>query len=92
MKSFEFDLWPDGTVQRTVKALIYAGVEPDNVNELAFGFIQSRAGTMWDNEGWGGYDFPTSQHFKGYLDEVRIFHKTLSAQEIDLMYNSESAK
>lgn len=89
MKSFDFDLWPDDDAKRTVVGLKYGGVEPDVVNELAFGFIQSRAGTMWDAESWGGYDFPDASHFKGLLDDVRIFHKTLTAQEVDLMYKSE---
>lgn len=89
MKSFDFDLWPDNDPKRTVVGLKYGGVAPEVVNELAFGFIQSRAGTLWDNESWGGYDFPGANHFKGLLDDVRIFHKTLTATEINLMYNSE---
>jgi len=88
-KSFDFDLWPDGDAKRGVTGFKYGGVAPDVVNELAFGFIQSRAGTMWDTEPWGGYDFPTANHFKGQLDDIRIFHKVLSGDEILLMYNSE---
>lgn len=89
MKSFDFDLWPDGDKKRGVVGLKYGGKEPDVVNELAFGFIQSRAGSMWDAEPWGGYDFPDANHFKGQLDDVRFFHKALTAQEVDLMYKSE---
>lgn len=89
MKSFDFDLWPDGDAKRGVTGLKWGGVAPEVVNELAFGFIQSRAGTLWDTETWGGYDFPTSNHFKGQLDDVRIYHKVLTEQEILLMYNSE---
>ena len=89
MKSFDFNLWPDGDAKRNVTGLKYGGVAPETVNELAFGFIQSRAGTLWDTEPWGGYDFPGANHFKGQLDDVRIFHKVLTDQEILLMYNSE---
>ncbi|MBW6459096.1 MAG: Ig-like domain-containing protein [Bacteroidales bacterium] len=89
MKAQDFDLWPDDDVKRGVKGLKYGGVAPEVVNELAFGFIQSRAGTLWDNEPWGGYDFPTANHFGGWLDDIRIFHKALTATEIDLMYRSE---
>jgi hypothetical protein len=89
MKSFDFDLWPDGDIKQGVTGLKYGGVAPEVVNELAFGFIQSRAGNLWDTEPWGGYDFPTSNHFKGQLDDVRIYHKVLTADEILLMYNSE---
>jgi hypothetical protein len=89
MKSFDFNLWPDDDIKRTVTGMKYMGVEPDVVNELAFGFIHSRAGTMWDSEPWGGYDFPGANHFKGQLDDIRIFHKALTATEVQLMYDSE---
>jgi len=89
MKSFDFNLWPVTDVKRTVTGIKYAGKEPDVKDELAFGFIQSRGGTLWDAETWGGYDFPTANHFKGSLDEIRIFHKALSAQEVELLHNSE---
>lgn len=89
MKTFDFDMWPAGDVKLGVKGMKYGGAAPDVVNELAFGFIQSRAGTMWDNEPWGGYDFPGANHFNGKLDDVRVFHKALTATEISLMYASE---
>jgi hypothetical protein len=89
MKSFDFNLWPDGDIKQTIVGLKYGGAEPDVVNELAFGFVHSRAGIMWDTEPWGNYDSPDANHFKGMLDDVRIFHKALTAQEVDLMYNSE---
>jgi hypothetical protein len=89
MKSFDFDLWPEEDQKRNVTGLKYMGSEPDVVNELAFGFVHSRAGTMCDSEPWGGYDFPDANHFKGQLDDVRIFHKALTATEIQLMYDSE---
>ncbi|TVQ01368.1 MAG: hypothetical protein EA359_14050 [Balneolaceae bacterium] len=89
MKSFDFDLWPQDAIQRTVTGIKYAGNAPEVVNELALGFIQSRAGTLWNNEPWGGYDFPTANHFKGQLDDIKIYHKVLTAGEIKLMYESE---
>lgn len=89
MKSFDFNLWPEGDAKRTVVGMKYGGQMPDVQNELAFGFIQSRAGSMWDTEPWGGYDFPGANHFKGELDDVRFFHKVLTETEIQLMYNSE---
>lgn len=90
MKSFDFDLWPDGDAKRTVTGVTYAGVAPEVVNEFAFGFIQSRAGTLWDAETWGGYDFADAQHFKGQLDDIKFWHKALTATEVQLMYDSEN--
>ncbi len=89
MKSFDFNLWPDGDIKQTIVGLKYGGVAPEVVNEMAFGFIQSRAGTLWDNEPWGGYDFPDANHFKGLLDDVRIFHASLTEDEVFYLYNSE---
>ncbi len=88
MKSQDFDLWPDGDAKRLVTGLKYSGVAPEVVNELAFGFIQSRAGTKWDTEDWGGYDKPGANHFKGLLDDVHIYKKVITPAEITLMYNS----
>ncbi|NTV84466.1 MAG: LamG domain-containing protein, partial [Bacteroidales bacterium] len=89
MKAFDFDLWPEGDVKRGVVGMKYGGTAPDVLPELAFGFIQSRAGTLWDGEPWGGYDFPDANHFDGKLDDIRIFHKPLTDTEISLMYASE---
>ncbi len=86
MKVMDFNLWPVGDPKTGAAGLKYAGVAPDVVNELAFGFIQSRAGTMWATEPWGGYAIPTSNHFGGWLDEVRVYHRTLSDLEIAAMY------
>jgi hypothetical protein len=89
----DHDLWfdDDGNPypETGIVGLKYNGVAPETLNELAFGFVQSRGGTLWDTEPWGGYDFPDANHFKGQLDDVRIFHKPLSEAEILLMYNSE---
>ncbi|HBH49880.1 MAG TPA: hypothetical protein DDX98_14640 [Bacteroidales bacterium] len=87
-KTQDFNLWPDGDAKQGVVGLKYDGVAPEVVNELAFGFIQSRAGTLWDAEAWGGYDFAGANHFQGQLDDIRIYHKVLTATEIQLMYDS----
>jgi len=89
MKAQDFNLWPDGDVKQGIKGLKWGGVPPEVYPTLALGFIQSREGTMWANEPWGGYIFPTANHFGGYLDDIRIFHKPLTATEVSLMYDSE---
>lgn len=89
MKSFDFDLWPDNSVQRTVTRMAYGGQEPEVYDDLALGFLQSRAGTLWADEPWGGYQFPTSNHFKGQLDDIKIYHQVLSDAEIQLIYLSD---
>lgn len=88
IKEQDFDLWPDASNPRFATGLKYRGAEPDVKNELALGFIQSRAGTMWDAEPWGGYDLATANHFKGLMDDLIIYKKKLTAGEILTMYNS----
>lgn len=89
MFSQDFNLYIDDLVIPNATGLYYGGTAPEVLDELAFGFIQSRGGTLWDTEPWGGYDYPTSNHFGGLLDDVRIFHKALTPTEVDLMYQSE---
>ena len=89
VKVFNFNLWPDGNDRRKVTGLKYSGSPPETVNELAFGFIQSRGGTFYDSDPRYGYDIPTSNHFKGQLDDVRVYHKVLTETEIKLMYDTE---
>jgi len=86
MKSFDFNLWPDGDVKRGVVGLKYDG-DP-NGNKLALGFIQARDNRTIADE-WADPSIPTNNHFKGLLDDIRIYHKVLSETEIQLMYNSE---
>jgi hypothetical protein len=89
MKSQDFNLWFAGDARQRITGLRYSGTAPTTVNELAFGFIKSRAGTLFDADPVRNYFLPTSNHFKGQLDDVRIFHKALMDSEILLMFNSE---
>jgi hypothetical protein len=88
VKEQDFDNWPDDSNPRFTTGLTWRGAAPDVVNELALGFIQSRAGTMWDTEPWGGYEFPGANHFHGLMDDLIIYHKALTEAEITAMYNS----
>ncbi|MCZ8356068.1 MAG: Ig-like domain-containing protein [Cyclobacteriaceae bacterium] len=88
VKEQDFDLWPNGDNKRFVTGLQYSGQSPNFTNDLAFGFICSRASTEFDAESWGNYASPTSNHFQGLLDDVIIYHKLLTPAEITLMYNS----
>lgn len=89
MKQFDFNLWPAGDAKLGVTGLKWGGVAPDVYNDLALGFVQSRRGTMWAAEPWGGYAQAGANHFKGQLDDIRIFNKAVTPAEVTLMYNSE---
>ncbi len=88
MKSQDFNLWPTADAKRGAVGLKYAGGAAGN--QLAFGFIQGSTNrTISDAWADPTNADPTLNHFKGQLDDVRIYHKALSANEIDLMYKSE---
>ncbi|MGA3013886.1 MAG: Ig-like domain-containing protein [Bacteroidales bacterium] len=88
-KAQDFNLWPAGSKDLAVTGLRYTGVEPQEYPILAFGFIKSRNSTLWQDQTWGNYADPYANHFQGLLDDVRIWHKSLTPVEIGLMYNSE---
>jgi hypothetical protein len=85
MKAQDFNLWPEGDPKKGVVGLKYAG-EPLG-NQLAFGFIQARENKAIA-DAWADYSDPNNPHFKGWLDDVRVFHKALTPTEIQLMYDS----
>jgi hypothetical protein len=59
-------------------------------NKWSFGFWTSSASTF---PSWGAdccqYSGVNNNHFKGMLDDVRFFHRAITADEVELMYNSE---
>jgi hypothetical protein len=86
MKSQDFNLAPITNPIHNASGLKYAG-NPGN-NTFVFGFIQDKVDpTITDS--WADYNIPTNNHFIGWLDDVRIFHKVITPNEILLMYNSE---
>lgn len=89
MKSYDFNLWPDGDAKQTITGVNYNDVEPEAYDDLAFGFIKSRRGTLFQNEPWGNYESPTSQHFKGWLDDFRIFHAPFTSENAKTLYDAE---
>ena len=86
MKSFDFNLWPAGDAKKGVTGLKYAGLAADK--KFALGFIQGRNNRTITDE-WADYSLTTNNHFKGQLDDIRVWHKAITGNEILLMYNSE---
>jgi hypothetical protein len=86
MKAFDFNLWDATDNKSKVTGLKYAGLPAGN--HLALGFIQGRNNRTISDE-WADYSLPGNNHFKGQLDDIRFWHKALTATEIGLMYNSE---
>jgi hypothetical protein len=89
MKGQDFNLWPDASNPRTCTGVNYRGVDTDVENILAFGFVKSADSPMWADTPWGDYYKPTSNHFKGDLDDVRVFNAPFSADDAKNLYNAE---
>ncbi len=89
VKAQDFDLWPEDAPKRTVTGVTYRGAEPDVENVLAFGFVKSIDSQMWADTPWGDYAKPTANHFKGQLDDVRIFTAPFSTDDAADLYNAE---
>jgi hypothetical protein len=87
-KEQDFDNWPDDSDPRFTTGLSYRGVSPEVDNTLALGFIHSIASELYDGEPWGNYELTTSNHFHGLMDDLIIYHQTLTQAEITSMYNS----
>jgi hypothetical protein len=86
MKQQDFHLWPAGDPKQTAIGLKYAGKPAGNV--FVFGFIQDKE-NLTLSDAWADYSVTTNNHFKGLLDDVRIYNRALSAAEVKLSYNSE---
>ncbi len=85
MKEQDFNLYGTTHPLYNATGLKYAGNAGNN--SFVFGFIQDKTDpTITDS--WADYTVTTNNHFKGLLDDVIIYHKVLTADEIALMYNS----
>ena len=85
MKQQDFNLYGSDNALYNATGLVFAGNAGNNA--LAFGFIQDKTDpTITDS--WAAYSDPANGHFQGMLDDVSIYHKVLTENEISLMYNS----
>jgi Bacterial Ig-like domain len=88
VKEHDFEFWPDVDKKKNITGTAYAGNAAPG-NELAFGFIQARESRAIEGD-WADYASEgADKHFKGLLDDFRVFNHSLTATEVSLMYNSE---
>jgi hypothetical protein len=86
MKQQDFNLWPSGDPARNITGMKYGGVYPQQENILAMGFFHSAGSSAYQGMSWGNYYSPFANHFRGSLDEVKVFHSAVTASEIGQMY------
>jgi len=88
VKEHDFNLWPNDSKKKNIVGVGYAGNDAPG-NELALGFIQARENRIVTDT-WADYAHDdATNHFKGLLDDFRVFDHPLTATEVQLMYNSE---
>lgn len=87
VKQNDFNLWPVGDPKRTITGVKYAG-NMDGGNKLALGFIQASQNRVVPHD-WANPTDIYSYHFKGLMDDLRIFKVALSGAEVKTLHEAE---
>lgn len=88
VKEFDFKLYDNE--KKTSTGVTFSGNTSAPGNNLAFGFLQSSSETNRSlADTWAAYENPDNNHFKGLLDDVRIFKRAITADEVSKIYSSE---
>ncbi|MBK9730054.1 MAG: Ig-like domain-containing protein [Chitinophagaceae bacterium] len=88
MKAQDFDLWPVPSNKLNCVGLKFDPLATDVGQGFVFGFAEDKSSALFSGEPWGNVNSPDSNHFQGWLDDVRVYHRVLTQDEITLMYNS----
>jgi hypothetical protein len=88
VNQFDFNLWPSDNIKRTTTGLKFAGNLTSGGNKLALGFIQGSMNRIIQDT-WADPADIYSNHFKGLMDDVRIFKVVLTSEEVAILYAAE---
>jgi hypothetical protein len=88
VKQHDFDLWPAADLKRTISGVSYGGNITAGGNKLALGFIQGSQNRSV-LETWADPSDIYSNHFKGAMDDLRIFSVALTDMEVEALYLAE---
>ena len=88
VKQHDFDLWPVNDAKRTISGVKFAGNLSGGGNKLALGFIQGSRNRII-SDSWADPVDVYSNHFKGLMDDVRIFKVALTASEVGTLHTAE---
>lgn len=89
-REWDFDLWPadPAPAKRFATGVKFAGNLTGGGNKLALGFIQA-SGNRIIPDSWADPADPLNNHFKGLMDDLRIWKAALTEAEIVALYNAE---
>ncbi len=84
MKSQDFNLYGADHPAMNTEGLMFAAQEGVG-DKFAIGFYADRATTAFD---FATYSNPDHNHFKGELDDIKIYHVAKTAEEVEAMYDA----
>jgi hypothetical protein len=84
----DFNLWPTGNPKVNTIGVTYDGNIVGGGNNLALGFIQGSINRIILDD-WADPADLYSNHFKGLMDDLRIFSVALTEAEVAKLYNDE---
>lgn len=91
VRSWDFDLWPTCTSPCKGSGVVgvkFAGNTTGGGNKLALGFIQA-SGNRIVPDTWADPSDPANNHYKGLMDDLRIWKVALTESEITALYTAE---
>lgn len=88
VKQHDFNLWPVDDPKKETTGVVFDGNLTGGGNELALGFIQGSENRII-TEDWADPADIGSNHFKGLMDDLRIFKVALTAEEVSKLYSDE---
>lgn len=87
----DFNLWPTDSPKINTVGVSYDGNLTDGGNNLALGFIQGSNNRII-SEDWADPADLYSSHFKGLMDDLRIFSVALTEADVAKLYADEKVK
>lgn len=87
-KSQDFNLYGETHALYRAVGVGYNGNDAPG-NKLAFGFIQSSENRIITDDWANPIDTPDNNHFKGLMDDVRVFSASFTADNVSTLYNAE---
>lgn len=89
-RSWDFNLWPACTApcKTSAAGVKFAGNTTGGGEKLALGFIQASQNRIIPDS-WADPADPLNNHFKGLMDDLRIWKGALTEAEIIALYTAE---
>lgn len=87
-RSWDFNLWPSGDNKKNATGVAFKGNLTGGGNKLALGFIQA-SGNRIVLDSWADPADPLNNHFKGLMDDLRIWKTALTEAEIVALHTAE---